>query len=394
MQDVFTQTLTDTDLNLNIPSFITDATRCTPACPVPWSFRKFTLHGGRQEGVDLIEINNGRLTLRVIPTRGMNILDATMGSIRLGWDSPIKEVVHPTFIQPHNRGGLGWLEGFNEYLCRCGLEWFGSPTTDNHHHAAGEAPANNLTLHGKISNIPASRVQFMVETQPPYRITVRGLVRERSLFGPKFDMTTSITTTPGSNLFTVTDTIANQSAGTQEFSLLYHINHGRPLLEKGSRFVAPVRRVIPMTRRAIEGGVRNYDKYGPPQYGYTEQNYLVELIGDRHGQTTVMLRNRAGNRAVTMSFNLKQLPCFTIWKNTQHELDGYVTGLEPGTSYPFPRPAERKAGRIPTLGSGDSYQATISFALLDTRKGINATTRAIQSIQGKAKIEYVDSIPT
>ena len=36
-----------------------------------WSVRKLTLHGGKQEGVDVIELDNGKLRLMVCPTRGM-----------------------------------------------------------------------------------------------------------------------------------------------------------------------------------------------------------------------------------------------------------------------------------------------------------------------------------
>ena len=52
------------------------------------------------------------------------------------------------------RGGLGWLEGFNELVTRCGYEWVGHPGVDN-----GEP----LSLHGRISNIPASRVVLTID---------------------------------------------------------------------------------------------------------------------------------------------------------------------------------------------------------------------------------------
>ena len=41
-----------------------------------WRIAKFTLKGGKQHGVDLVEIDNGFLTVVVIPTRGMGILEA------------------------------------------------------------------------------------------------------------------------------------------------------------------------------------------------------------------------------------------------------------------------------------------------------------------------------
>lgn len=379
---MFRHMLTDADLNINHEAFFTHGDVVTPDCPVRWSICKYRLHGGKQEGVDLVEIDNGTMKLRVVPTRGMNILDVTMGDVRLGWDSPIKEVVHPAFIDPHARGGLGWLEGFNEYLARCGMEWFGPPCVDTHHHAQGEAAANNLTLHGKVSNIPASRVEIEVETKPPYRLRLRGVVREHSLFGPKLTLDTELSTIPGSDTFTVTDRVTNHSAGTEEFGLLYHLNHGSPLLEKGSTLLAPAARVTPMTARATEGGVENYARYAAPKYGYAEQNYMLDLLAGSDGRTRVILQNRTKTRAVSLAWSKKQLPCFTLWKNTQHEKDGYVTGLEPGTNYPFPRPAERKAGRVPRLRSGETFTASIDFTIHNSKNEVKEAEAAIAKIKG------------
>ncbi len=65
----------------------------------------------------------------------------------MGWDSPVKEVVNPAFINLESRNGLGWLEGFNEMMVRCGYEWTGHPVT---------ADGQIYTLHGKAGNTPAS----------------------------------------------------------------------------------------------------------------------------------------------------------------------------------------------------------------------------------------------
>jgi len=84
----------------------------------PFSITMRTLHGGRQEGVSIVDIDNGTMKLSVVPTRGMNVLHASVGNVRMGWDSPVKEVVNPAFIELNGRGGLGWLEGFNEMVVR------------------------------------------------------------------------------------------------------------------------------------------------------------------------------------------------------------------------------------------------------------------------------------
>jgi uncharacterized protein DUF4432 len=118
-----------------------------PAEP-PFSVKKSILHGGKQEGVESVEVDNDRMTISVIPTRGMNVLRVRSGDITLGWNSPVKQIVNPAFIELDSRGGLGWLDGFNEMLVRCGFEWAGHPGMDN---------GKLLTLHGRAGNIPAAK---------------------------------------------------------------------------------------------------------------------------------------------------------------------------------------------------------------------------------------------
>ena len=48
-----------------------------------WSVTKRTLRGGLQEGVDVVEVDNGTLRFSVIPTRGMSIGEVHCGSVRL-----------------------------------------------------------------------------------------------------------------------------------------------------------------------------------------------------------------------------------------------------------------------------------------------------------------------
>ena len=98
-----------------------------------WNVRQRTLHGGKQEGVTLVTLDNGMITVSVVPTRGMSILEVTdsdTGDRIFGWDSPVQEVVHPRHVDLESRGGLGWLEGFNEWMVRCGLAFAGHPGTD------------------------------------------------------------------------------------------------------------------------------------------------------------------------------------------------------------------------------------------------------------------------
>ena len=51
--------------------------------PVGW----FPGANGKQEGVEVIVVNNGKLQFTVIPTRGMSIAEVFVEDIRLGWRS-------------------------------------------------------------------------------------------------------------------------------------------------------------------------------------------------------------------------------------------------------------------------------------------------------------------
>jgi hypothetical protein len=348
---------------------------------VKWHIRKRTLQGGKQEGVDLIEVDNGRLRLRVIPTRGMGILDVRLVDVRLGWDSPIKEVVHPKFINLESRGGLGWIEGFNEWLARCGLEYAGHPGKDKFITNTGATGEMDLTLHGKIANIPASEVIVTVDRQPPHTIRVRGRVDERVFFGPKLELWTEISTVPGSNTFTLNDTLTNRGSEDQEFMLIYHANFGTPLLGPGAKVMAPLKTVTPFNDHAAKAASR-WSVYAAPKVGFVEEVFLLEPIAGADGRTTVMLQNAKADRGASMTWTVKDLPYLTQWKNTVAKTDGYVTGLEPGTSYPHNRSWERAAGRVSKLKPGQSRSFSIDITILSSAGEVNAIAKRIEQIQG------------
>jgi hypothetical protein len=349
-----------------------------------WSVRKITLHGGKQEGVDLVIVDNGTLKLNIIPTRGMGVYSVTSGDVRLGWDSPVKEVVHPQFVNLQGRGGLGWLDGFNEWMVRCGLESNGHPGTDKFINNVGDEATMDLTLHGKIANIPASEVEVIVDDAPPYRIHVRGRVDERMFYGPKLELQTEISTEPGSNSFRVEDVITNRGGQDQEFELLYHTNYGHPLLEEGSTFLAPASRVVPFNDHAAKE-IAHYAEYAGPKLGFVEQVYCLYPLADKDGRTVIALQNKAHDRGVSLSFSVKDLPYVTLWKNTNAEAEGYVTGLEPGTNFPANRRIERAYGRVPKLAPGAGHKATIDFAIQTTAEETKRVAEQIAVLQGSTK---------
>jgi hypothetical protein len=334
-----------------------------------WSIHKKTLSGGRQEGTEVIYVDNGLLRFSVVPSRGFNIWEAQVGDIRLGWDSPVREIVHPQFINLGDRGGLGWLAGFGEFVSRCGLESMGAPCIDGN---------TSLGLHGRINYLPASLVEVRFEEAPAPRLVLRASIDETMMFGPQLRLVAEICTEIDSPEITFNDSITNLGDSPQEFQTLYHINLGPPLLGGGAQFIAPIKNVAPRDRRAAEG-IDGWNRYtGPHAPGYTEQVYLMELWNDEQGQTEALLKSPDGQLGVSVSYSTKELPYFTLWKNEAPLRNGYVTGLEPATSYPCPRPFERSAGRLPTLRPGESHRS---------RVGIRALQKAGEVAEAEARIK-------
>jgi hypothetical protein len=384
----FRQTLTSVERNIHLDNWqitnrdFNDANN--------WSVHKYTLHGGKQEGVDVIVVHNGKLTFTVIPTRGMSVLKVALGDITLGWNSPVKEVVHPQFINLQERGGLGWLEGFNEWMVRCGVEWAGHPGKDKFINNTGDEAEMDLTLHGKVGNIPASEVEVVIDPQPQIvterspqrRIRIRGRVDERMFYGPKLELWTEISTEVGSNSFRIEDALKNYSAYDQEFQIIYHANYGPPLLEQGSRFVAAIKEIRPFNAHAAKS-LNSFAEYIAPTKGFVEQVYGIIPLADANNKTTAMLHNAAGDKAVTMTYDVTQLPYFSLWKNTTALEEGYVTGLEPGTGFPPNRSIERKAGRVPKLKPNETRQFAIEVAILADRSQVNRSKILITDMQAK-----------
>jgi hypothetical protein len=358
-----------------------DSTAITPAttgltADQAWSVHKQTLRGGRRDGVDLILVNNGAMTVSVLPTRGMGIWRAQYKGVHVGWDSPIGDgPVHPSLVNLMAAGGLGWLDGFDELLARCGLEHNGAP------YRQGDI---TYPLHGRIANIPAHFVAVEVAETPPHAISVEGCVDEARLFGPKLRMRSLLRTDLGSSCVTVRDMFTNLGDVPSDLEILYHWNFGPPYLGEGSRLVAPVKTVVPRDAVAA-GAIGHYEIYGPPQPGSPEHVFLFELHGDGpEGRTVAMLRSHAGDHAVVLRFSKAQLPCFTLWKNMGGRKDGYVTGLEPGTNYPNPKPFEQARGRVVRLEPGAEYVAEMTFEVLEGGEAVAAVEAEVRALQGQA----------
>lgn len=371
--------ITDTDIQVRKGGWYLTNVEHAKGAPT-FSMQNSVLRGGLQEDVEVLTLISDGLTIKLSPTRGLGILSVEGDGVRLGWDSPVEEVVHPNNINLESRGGNGWLDGFNEMMVRCGFEWTG--------HAV-QADGMMYTLHGRAQNTPVSKLFVDIEDEAPYTITVSGLIKEKAFKKSNLETWVRISHVPGTKEFTVHDTVTNQGDYPRDYQIIYHSNFGTPILEEGAKFVAPVKEVSPFNDYAATS-LKNWQTYLGPTKNFDEMVYNIFPYADSKNQTQVMLANKAGDKGVGISFNTKQLPVLTLWKNTDTLKQGYVTGIEPGTSFAYPVTIEREQKRVPQLEPGKSADFKLTYSLLSNKEAVKTYGDKIKTIQGKQTTKVVE----
>lgn len=350
---------------------------------IPLHVEQVSLVGGKQLGSRLITLTVGEIKVRVIPTRGMGILDAVRGDIRFGWDSPVKEVVHPSFINQEASGGCGWLDGFNEMMVRCGYQWAGHP---------GEDRGEFLTLHGRIQNTPADDIVLEADLQPPYEVRLRGRVDEKRFKFTNFELQTCLALTPSSPYLDVRDTLTNLSNYDNTYQAIYHNNFGTPILGEGARLHVTGKKVVPFNEYAATG-LDVWTNMPEPTAQFDEMVFNVESLGDEHGMAYALLESSSQEQGIEIAYKVETLPVLTIWKNVDTPEQGYVVGIEPGTSYAYNRQYQWDLNLVPTIQGKESRHFLVRFGLLTNKAEVQTAKDLIAKVQGDVPC-VVDPKPT
>jgi len=261
---------------------------------------------------------------------------------------------------------LEWLRTFNGgLLTTCGLTNTGPPCVDN-----GE----ELGQHGRISNISAEKVLADgCWDGDRYMMWVQGKVREASVFGNKLELTRKITTWMDEPKIIVEDTVENIGGETSPLMVLYHVNIGFPVLDKGSELLESKARVTPRDGEAKDG-YEDFNKFSSPIRGYKEKVYFHDISADSEGYSNVAMVNEGFNNGegigFWMRFKKDTLPLMTQWKNMG--IGEYVCGMEPCNNYVGGRKAERERGSLKFIEPGESIDFRLEFNILKSGDEIQA----------------------
>lgn len=326
---------------------------------------RVVLDDGPARGLRAALLRTGSgLEAEILLDRAMDLGRVSFKGQALGYRAPSGDV-HPS---RYDAQSLGWLRSFGAGLVTtCGLQNVGSPCED-------EGLPHGL--HGGIGNTPAHEVSTSCDWEgDEYVLRVRGKVREipaLGLFGPNLLLTRTITSRLGSGSIELEDRVENQGFTPSSLMLLYHVNVGFPVVDDGTRLLTASRKVEPRDN-AAKPGLKDHDRFGPPQPGFAEQVYFHEMIPDAIGRVEAALvaPERGGERlALALEYGAGTLPRFIEWKMTG--AGAYVVGLEPANCLVMGRAEERKRGTLSTLQPGECRVFSLKLSVLASEKEIQA----------------------
>jgi hypothetical protein len=292
-----------------------------------------TVEAGPAAGCRALDLRvAGGIDIRILPDRGFDIGHAWFRGVPLAWISTAGESPPLTSLT-----GMAWLDAFGGGLVTtCGLRNVGSPSEGH-------------GLHGRFSHLKASDVRFDRELDVAAVVTARATIDEVDVAGAHLRVERTIRTRTSRGLLELTDVTTNLGPTAEPAPILYHINVGAPLLDHGTRVEIDSLEVLPRDADA-ERGVASWMATGPPQPAAVEMVFEHRVRGDGSGWGMAALVNPSLGMRLVLRWRQAELPRFHQWLHPGHSM--YVLGLEPANCSVLGRAADRAAGVLPVLESG------------------------------------------
>jgi hypothetical protein len=312
----------------------------------------------------------------------MDIADVNHKGRAIGWHSPTG-FRHPGLHDVEGEQGLGWTRSFSGFLSTCGLDHILGPE---------EVPADNYnyvrkatvrhTLHGRIGSIPARLMGYGERWEGDRCILwAEGLVVQAALFGETLHLHRRIEADLGGNEIRLTDRVVNAGYALTPHMYFYHINLGYPVIDEGSRLLAPVHDVVwAIHQDDLKKQGVGYQRCPAPQYNFAEQVWEFDMVADGQGGVPVAIVNDRIGMGILVETRKDQLPCTYQWQNFQ--AGHYVVAVEPSTHHVKGDLFARERGEMIWLKAGEERRYDARFVVLD---GASEITEAEKRISGIAR---------
>ncbi|TNC53031.1 DUF4432 family protein [Rubellimicrobium rubrum] len=343
--------------------------------------RLFTLGDGAERGVRMLEFRTGTgLRFTVALDRAMDIVEVEHKGRSIGWHSPAG-LRHPGLHDPEGEQGLAFARSFTGFLVTCGLDHILGPEevpADSYNYP-GKTTIRHV-LHGRVTAIPARLIGYGERWEGNRCILwAEGVVRQSAVFGENLHLHRHIEADLGGDEIRLSDRVVNEGFLRTPHMFFYHVNVGHPVLEEGSRYLAPIRDVVwaAHAARYRDQGV-GYRTAPAPILDFVEQVWQHEMAADPAGEVPVALVNDRLGFGIEVATRKDQLPCAYQWQNFQ--AGSYALGIEPSTHHVLGDNAARERGEMIWLGPQEARDYQARFRVLDGAQAIAATEARITAI--------------
>ena len=354
--------------------------------------RSVVLDNGTERGVRALEFRTGSgLIFDVLVDRAMDIGPAEHAGRSFGWRSATG-FRHPGLHEYRDEDGLAWLRSFSGLLVTAGLDHtLFTATVDASHYKYPYRQQVWNGLHGRLANIPARLVGYGEQWTSPERciLWAEGEIRQAAVFGEHLRLHRRIEADLGGDEIRLTDTVSNFGFDPTPHMFLYHINLGWPVLDEGSRYVAPIRRTLMATPSVAEQRV-SYSRMPAPQPGFVEQVYAHEMVPDADKRVTAALINERLEIAVAVDWSTDEFPNAFEWLHLRE--GAYALGIEPSTHGVGGAPAARQDGTLIWLKHAESRSYATRFRVVHGREALGDLERSIRSVAAQPEADVPESV--
>lgn len=352
--------------------------------------RLMELSDGVERGIRMLEFRTGSgLRFTALVDRALDIADCEFNGKAIGWNSPAG-FRHPGLHEYEGEGGLAWARSFSGLLVTCGLDhilFMNDVPADNYVYSPKQTVSHSL--HGRVGTIPAKLTGYGEEWHGDECVLwAEGIVQQSAVFGEDLHLIRRIEADVGGKEIRITDRVVNHGFYKTPHMYCYHINVGHPVLDEGSRYLAPIKDVV----WAAHAGA-DYRKQGvgyrtlpAPKLDFHEQVWQHELGADDAGKQYVALVNDRAGIGFEVETHKEQFPCLYEWQNLQ--AGQYALGIEPSTNHVLGNNAARERGEMIWLQHGEEKRYDSVFRILDGAADIAASEARIRAISGQPDDEY------
>lgn len=344
--------------------------------------RLMTLGDGVERGIRMLEFRTGTgLRFTVLVDRALDIADCEYRGQSIGWHSPTG-FRHPGLHEYEGENGLAWARSFSGLLVTCGLDHILGPeeTPADSYNYPGKKSIRH-SLHGRIGTIPARLTGYGESWNGEHCILwAEGIVQQSTVFGEDLHLLRRIEADLGGNEIRISDRVVNHGFRRTPHMFFYHVNIGHPVLDEGSRYLAPIEDVV-WAAHAGEAYRRQevgYRVAPAPQAGFREQVWQHRLAASAAGEQPVALVNDRIGLGLIVVTRQDQLPCLYQWQNFQP--GEYVLGIEPSTHHVLGDLAARERGEMIWLEHAEERRYQATFKILDGSAEIAAAENLITGI--------------